>query len=482
MVETFLFDADDTLKWTIWDADIDNSRRRQAVAFLLGLGADPDQENQDGRKLDDSPNATIGVTYWLERARIHKRMKKDRLKEIGDKMPFPRLHYLPSIEYWLVGQRPATYAVHLAMACWAKDQSEGGAKRPLVLMLCGPSGHGKTEMGQRLAAVFGEGSDLLKVSCEQFSTKTELFGAAGAYQGAKEGSKLNNFIAQHHKKFGVVLLDEFEKIGERSAHEALLNVFDRGEWHDKQLKSGRSQTEAVDCSKLVFILTTNMLDDIVMKIGNDNPTIARADKETLDQVLHATRRETRRRISERFSTPFSGRLNAGANSVVPFFPFADSTNKNDPVIMKESDVLCDNFIEDELARLASKGNINANMPKKTRADVIDLARLDYVADEGFRSIQGRVNELVTQQFHKSCYFDEIDSKAHLYLDKTRMTSKAIPDDLDDDCHTNSLVGVAAPEDVAHKVCQGTEQREDDRDRDSDSDSGEMADYRSGCSV
>ncbi len=70
------------------------------------------------------------------------------------------------------------------------------------------------------------GFPFLKISCEKYSSRFELFGGTFPYKGAEHGSMLNNFISQHSGRPSIVLLDEFEKI-EDEARESFMNVFER---------------------------------------------------------------------------------------------------------------------------------------------------------------------------------------------------------------------------------------------------------------
>ena len=103
--------------------------------------------------------------------------------------------------------------------------------RPLVLMFAGPSGHGKTEMAQGIASLLQEiplsPANSIVIPCGSISTKTELFGLAGAYRNSHIDSALNKFIRDHQGRRGVVILDEFEKL-DNDAQEGLLEPFDTG--------------------------------------------------------------------------------------------------------------------------------------------------------------------------------------------------------------------------------------------------------------
>ena len=99
----------------------------------------------------------------------------------------------------------------------------------------------------------------------------ELFGASGGYQGARTGSELNNFVVNHRDTIGVVNLDEFDRL-DREVQEGLFTIFDKGEWVDKKLSSA-FQTRTLDCRKIIWILTTNVFDDHIVGLYEDEKAL-----------------------------------------------------------------------------------------------------------------------------------------------------------------------------------------------------------------
>lgn len=106
-----------------------------------------------------------------------------------------------------------------------------------------------------------------KVDCGQLSDDKELFGMSGAHHGSQEGSALNNFIlriSEDPDARGIVLLDEIEK-ADRGVIHGLYQVLDKGEWTNKKLESGsKAQTETVSCHNIIFIMTTNSADKLII--------------------------------------------------------------------------------------------------------------------------------------------------------------------------------------------------------------------------
>ena len=94
------------------------------------------------------------------------------------------------------------------------------------------------------------------------------------YVGSDKETPLNRFLMDHHGKPGVVILDEADKLGEDSWI-ALMNIFEKGvyQW-EARCKSSyssyeSSSTKKVDCSKVIFVLTANFIDNEIEWFENE---------------------------------------------------------------------------------------------------------------------------------------------------------------------------------------------------------------------
>ncbi|KAL2107656.1 hypothetical protein VUR80DRAFT_4900 [Thermomyces stellatus] len=96
------------------------------------------------------------------------------------------------IPYFLVGQSIACDRItnkvvsHVAQG----HQNDG---EPLVLLFAGPSGHGKTELAQKMGSLLGV--PLHIVDCTSIGNQWDLFGCRKPYQNYQAGTPLNNFLA-----------------------------------------------------------------------------------------------------------------------------------------------------------------------------------------------------------------------------------------------------------------------------------------------
>jgi hypothetical protein len=167
------------------------------------------------------------------------------LRRFGSASSFPRLCLIKELDFSsIIGQRLAKQMIReeVVRHIWNRSTIEEmlSNRQPLSMIFAGPSGNGKTELAIWLAKLMNKPGDdtFLKVDCGQLTSEHEVFGMSGAYQGAYEGSALNNFILRmslEPASLGIVLLDEIEKAGRGVIH-GLYQVIDKGEWTNKKLQ------------------------------------------------------------------------------------------------------------------------------------------------------------------------------------------------------------------------------------------------------
>ena len=130
--------------------------------------------------------------------------------------------------------------------------SRAGLREPEKPIGCylfsGPTGVGKTEVAQQLAALMGV--ELLRFDMSEYMEKhtvSRLIGAPPGYVGFDQGGLLTDGIDQH--PHSVLLLDEIEK-AHPDLFNILLQVMDHGKLTDHNGKS-------VDFRNVILIMTTN---------------------------------------------------------------------------------------------------------------------------------------------------------------------------------------------------------------------------------
>ncbi|KAF2277573.1 P-loop containing nucleoside triphosphate hydrolase protein [Westerdykella ornata] len=242
------------------------------------------------------------LTHRYHFHRAH-RMKEPtmRIRQIAEGNKMSDLLKLP---FFLVGQRSATKMVQTKVYPYIAGKRNG----PLVMAFDGPSGHGKTE----LARIMG---DLLSVKtqvidCGKIRDQWGILGPTTGWRGHEKGSQLNNFLAENSGLRSVVFLDEFDKTDEKVMH-ALLVVIEKGEYED------RRHNTAVDCSKTIWIIATNVGAEQIVAYYTEHLSHLSED-EIAEANLADLQKQLGSIYQNEFGAPFTGRV----GSIIPFLPFS----------------------------------------------------------------------------------------------------------------------------------------------------------------
>jgi type VI secretion system protein VasG len=134
-------------------------------------------------------------------------------------------------------------------------------KKPMVFLLVGPSGVGKTELGLTVAdSLFGGERFVVTINMSEYQDRemgvSGLIGAKPGYVGYGKGGTLTEAVRQ--RPYSVVLLDEIEKACQE-ARNLFYQVFDKGELTDG---TGRK----VDFKNTVIFMTTNLTADRILSL------------------------------------------------------------------------------------------------------------------------------------------------------------------------------------------------------------------------
>ncbi len=135
-------------------------------------------------------------------------------------------------------------------------------KKPLSFMFLGPSGVGKTEIAKVLATTYLHNKPIL-INCAEFTSSASLnriIGAPAGYVGYSDKKELllDPMISNPYQ---IIVWDELEK-GCRELQRLLMEMLDEG-------KLVTNSGKIIDCSKAIFIATTNAMSTNmeVKKIG-----------------------------------------------------------------------------------------------------------------------------------------------------------------------------------------------------------------------
>lgn len=146
----------------------------------------------------------------------------------------------------ILGQEKAKTKLLVNLYQLAKNYNKG---KPIVLMLYGPAGVGKTETAKLLSSVLGQ--HLFRKQFSMFHTNSfadYIFGAS------HNSSSLSRDLLE--RESNVILFDEFDKPN-NMFYSAFYQMFDEGEYEDKNYK--------VDLKNSIILCTSNFINESQIK-------------------------------------------------------------------------------------------------------------------------------------------------------------------------------------------------------------------------
>jgi len=236
-----------------------------------------------------------------------------------------------------------------------------------------------------------------KVDCGKLSDAAEIFGKSGYWQGAEQGSSLNNFvhrmsIEDNRDSIGVVLLDEIEN-ADRDVIHALYQVLDKGEWTNKKL-SHDAQSETIPCHNIIFIMTTNACDQVTNNyVSRDKDkevylassvSLGDVGEELEEKLLNSLQQ------SHPFTNAFIGRI----DRVVPFLPMAKDNTGSHHTLLGEMMTIAKILIEREQEKFdnSTAVNVTQEVDPETKHDIATIVVKKALPESGVRSIQKLVQK------------------------------------------------------------------------------------------
>eukprot|EP00505_MAST-04D_sp_SCG-Rhode-Island_P000067 Stramenopile-MAST_4_protein_67 len=303
----------------------------ELVRVLLSKGSSPDELEAAGI---DIKYLNRSKRYWIYKSQRIKKPSLDIIKELKYQAPADTFHEL---DYAVIGEETAIATVKKVLYSRFLANS---SKSPLVMLMCGPPGHGKTYFSENMArSVVGE-DNFKFISMSQVRDDADLFGGnlGGMGKYGTEG-QLTSWLRERQDRPTIVFLDEFEKTF--GLHSALGHNQDKKiyqsflePWQDGKLTDQGRRTDGshggsrIDCSQTIWILTSNWGQDEIIKFAQINKdrvygSITADDADWLQ--THLAKKSLKGLIQQHFETlTRTGDLKALARRIdyiVPFMPF-----------------------------------------------------------------------------------------------------------------------------------------------------------------
>ncbi len=180
-------------------------------------------------------------------------------EDLLDESVFDKQRLISRIQKEVVGQDHALESICQRVASY--KQGLLPSNKPWgVFLLIGPTGVGKTSLARMLAKqLFRDETAMLRLDGSEFReshTTSRLIGAPPGYEGHEAGGQFTEAMKKNPHR--VVLFDEVEK-----AHDEVRMLFLQV-FRDGILTDRRGFT--VDCSKSLFIITSNLGSDELFKL------------------------------------------------------------------------------------------------------------------------------------------------------------------------------------------------------------------------
>ena len=198
----------------------------------------------------------------------------------------------------VVGQKDAIQKV--ADAVKRSRAGIADPNRPIgSFIFLGPTGGGKTELSQALAAfMFNDDKALIRVDMSEYMEKhsvSKIIGSPPGYVGHEESGNLTETI--RHRPYSVVLFDEIEK-AHPEVFNILLQVLDNGELTD-------SKGRKVNFKNTIIIMTSNLgaqyidkMQSIGFSLGDVVADYNEAKGKVMEALKESFRPEFLNRIDE----------------------------------------------------------------------------------------------------------------------------------------------------------------------------------------
>ncbi|KAJ7772946.1 hypothetical protein DFH07DRAFT_937488 [Mycena maculata] len=342
-------DGESALQFTLANTQL--ARRLEIARVLLAFGAHGSEEAEEVSGIGTVDPA---MKYYVQRAGEEHARRSSALIHRSFFRPLTR------VRYELVGQDRALEQLFRVLSIHSQQLSV----LPVVVLLCGPSGLGKSLLARKFGALLDVPTHTVNMTTLRSAHDLWQAYSMSPYEESTTCT-LAEFLINNEGKRCVVVLDEIEKVEEKTLWSLLMP------W-----ESGRCSFEAnsrhIDVRNVVWLGTSN--------IGHDVVSEHHAARALLDELMS---REEYVQLMNMVREPVSKHMGASVLSrvttVLPFVPFTAA----------ERTAICGEALH------ALAGEVVSQLTPDAVDKLIRDALLNYVPAEGARSLYRAVsNQLV----------------------------------------------------------------------------------------
>ncbi|KZP08725.1 P-loop containing nucleoside triphosphate hydrolase protein [Athelia psychrophila] len=345
--------------------------KMEIVKALLAYGADPSalqnpelnpphRQSMSGSLVPSTPVSTLregmdpATRYYVNRADKPGTRRTSQLIHRSFFRPLTR------VQYDLIGQDCAIEQLFRVLSM----HSQQLAVAPIVVLLCGPSGHGKSLLARKFGALLDVPTHTVNMPTLRSTHDLWQSYSMNPYEEPSSHT-LAQFLLQNEGKRCVVVLDEIEKTEDEKALWSLLMPWELGRC------SPEAGKRHIDVRNVIWLGTSNIGHDLVFDHNEARPDphapITRPEYLELTGLL-------RPKVSSRLGASLLSRV----TTVLPFVPFSKDEKK---AVAAE-------------ALYTLGGDLAQGMSPQEVEIFIDRALPSYLPQEGARSLYRAVSSLL----------------------------------------------------------------------------------------
>lgn len=339
------------------------SQRLEIVKTLLAFGADTSSLHKElgsprtsdakypASALDQVDPAT---RYYISRTDAFLIRSSSTLMRRSSFRPLAR------IRFGIVGQDRALEQLFRVLSIHDNQK----APTPIVMLLCGPSGHGKSLLAQKFGPLLDVPTHTVNMTTLRSAYDLWQSYSMSSYQDGSPCT-LIEFLINNEGKRCVVVLDEIEKTQDPSVLWSLLLPWELGRC------SFEANTMNIDVHNTVWLGTSNIGQDLVFEyhgsLKHPDKVMSREEYVKLMSLM-------RPRVSERLGSSILSRV----TTILPFVPFT----------LDETRAIASEALQ------SISGDVIKDMSSEILTSVVEGAILGSIPSEGARSLYRAVSNLL----------------------------------------------------------------------------------------